>query len=156
MAQTATKLEELHARGLRENPSGLMLRVATKGGRSTYQTSEGINLQLLFTSSQANVYTVELVDVGHGDEIVLQRADAADPSRLTRDQGVVCCSDVRRVLGQKPTVVSPYFHFRLQPGKYSLFFQTHRVPGVGQNVDHYGEGPIVTSDVLHITVLSDK
>jgi hypothetical protein len=155
-AQTTKRFEEWHDRGLKENPAGVMLHLGTKDDRTAYHASEIITLQLLFTNSTDDVYTVEASDVGHGDEVVLQRSDVAEPSRLTSDHGVACCSDVRRPLGRKPTVVPSYFHLRLKPGEYSLYLKTQRVSRGWPEPGHYGEGPAVTSDVLHISVAPDK
>jgi hypothetical protein len=155
-AQTTAKFEEWHARGTKENPSGVSASLVTRDGHKIYHASDDIIFQMLLASSSENVYTAELAGMGNGDEIVFQRSDAAEPSRQPYDHRVICCSDVRQSLGQKPTVVTTYFHLRLQPGAYSLFFQTLRVSHGWPERGHSGEGPVVTSDVLHITVLPDR
>jgi hypothetical protein len=151
-AQTPT-FEELHTQGTRANPPGVTLHLATEDGRTTLSENEWVHLRMTFASARSGLYKVQLADFGHGDELVWQPSGSAETRRMTPDHGIVCCPDARNAL-TKTAVTVPlpaYFHIRLKPGDYALFFRTQRVYGP-KPVKYYSDNPIVTSDVLHIKV----
>ena len=153
--QRSQKFEDWHSRGLRANPTGIVANLQTRDKRSRYHAGEIVNLHLIFTSRSDELYTVETADVS-GDEVFLQQSSSEEPRRLIERHGVLCCSSAPQTLSTSPIEVSTHIYLRLEPGDYSLFVKTKRVCHGKLNAGHYGEGPILTSGVLQLTIVPDQ
>ena len=114
-----------------------------------------MNLELILTSRADVLYTVETADVS-GDEIVFQRSSAEGPRRFIDRHGVLCCSTARQVLSTNPIEVATHLYLRPEPGDYSLFVKTKRVSRGKPDIDHHGEGTVLTSDMLQLTIVRDE
>jgi hypothetical protein len=153
--QRSQKFEDWHSRDLRGNPTGVMANLQTRDKRSRYHAGEIVKLDLIFTSRSDDLYTVETADVS-GDEVFLQRSSSREPRRLIDRHGVVCCSSAPQTLSTSPTEISTHIYLRLEPGDYSLFVKTKRVCRGKLIAGHYGEGPMLTSGVLQLTIVPDE
>jgi hypothetical protein len=90
-----------------------------------------------------------------GMETVLQDSTAKEPRQLVERHGIVCCNSAIKPLSKNPIDVATHLYLRLQPGEYSLFVRTKRISPGWPKPGHYGEGPVVTSDVLELTIMPD-
>ncbi len=147
------KFEDLHSRGLKQNPARLTVKLHTRDNKVRYTTAEIIKLELSITSLSDDLYTVETA-TQQGDEVVLQDP-SQEPRQIVDGYGVVCCSSAVKPLSKDPVNVATRLNLSLPPGEYSLFVRTKRVSRGWLKPGHYGEGPVLTSDVLHLTVTPD-
>ena len=154
LAQHSQKFKDLHSRGLKQNSVGVSAQLHTQDNRVRYTTGEIVKLELSIRSLSDDLYTVETAD-RDGDEMVLQGSTAEEPRRLVDRHGVLCCSSALKSLGKNPVDVATHFYLHLQPGEYSLFIRTKRVSRGWPKPGHYGDGPVVTSDVLQLTINPD-
>lgn len=150
--QRSQKFEDWHSRGLRGNPTGVVASLQTRDKRSRYHAGEIVKLDLIFTSRSDGLYTVETADVS-GDVVFLQRSNSGEPRRLIDRHGIACCSSAPQTLSASPIEVFTHIYLRLEPGDYSLFVKTKRVCRGKLNAGHYGEGPVLTSGVLQLTIV---
>jgi hypothetical protein len=173
-----------HVRGVAQNPSGVMLTIATADGRSTFRLSEVIRFKLTFSSQEVHVYTVELSGENaagvSSDLVVIGPGMTILHSLPGFAAGFVCCDSKRRYLGHSP-VAAPEAGFslerlgqsravaadplgllrmKLQPGNYAIFAQTRNVmrgwPKSQKDLYNKLSDITVTSkNVVHITVMPD-
>ena len=155
LAQLPQKFEDLHSRSLKQNPAGVSIKLHTKDERVRYTAGEIVKVELSIASWSDDLYTVETAD-RDGDEMVLQDLGAEQPRRLIDKHGVLCCGYALKTLGKEPINVATHFYLRLQPGEYLLFVRTKRVSRGRPKQGHYGDGPMVTSDILRLTIKPDQ
>jgi hypothetical protein len=181
----AQSFEELHAKGLQENPPGVALTISTTDGGSTYHLSNKLHFQLFFTSKELEVYTLELMGGSNAasvnDEVTLQSAEMTSPVHTNAGLfAYVCCDSYRRYVGHLSRLVTLTFSLqdverslnfqlgrtglptaqKLNPGEYRMFVQTKRLmrgwPKTQHDQYHSVSDIVVTSNnVLHITILPD-
>jgi hypothetical protein len=177
-SQTIPEFELDHEKGLRANPLGVALEIATRDGRSTYHPSDQITLRLVFSNSSTKHYNLELAThenpAGTSDEFVVDGpADMSSLARFSTSNGsldvvravsrqnfgaVVCCSYHRVPLVSKPvTAQSTEVHLKI-PGEYYVFVQTRRMfrnwpQSEKGRYDVVGDLVVTSSNVLHLTIV---
>jgi hypothetical protein len=179
----AQSFEELHAKGLQENPPGVTMTISTTDGGSTYHLSDKLRFQLFFMSKELEVYTLELMSGSNAasvnDEVTLQSAEMTSPVHTNAGLfAYVCCDSYRHYVGHLSRLVTLTFSLqdversvnfgimglptaqKLKPGEYRMFIQTKRLmrgwPKSEHDQYHSVSDIVVTSNnVLHITILPD-
>ncbi|MBV8052846.1 MAG: hypothetical protein JOZ80_16785 [Acidobacteriaceae bacterium] len=98
-----------HTVGVKENPPGITLTLATADGHNIYNLSDDIPFTLSFTTSKLHRYTVELSGgslAGASDDVVLIGPEMAEAvhSRSLVPVGYPCCESNRRYITRAPRV----------------------------------------------------
>jgi hypothetical protein len=180
----AQSFEELHAKGLQQNPPGVTLTISTTDGSGTYHLSDRFHFQLFFTSKELEVYTLELMEGSNAasvsDEVTLQSAEMANPIHTRAGLfGVACCDGYRRYVGHLPRLATLTFGLqdveralnfqlgrdglpnaeKLKPGDYKIFVQSRRLmrgwPKQGDEYHTVSDILVTSSNILRLTILPD-
>jgi len=184
-AQSAASpsFDEEYSRGVEQNPLGVTFAISTIPEHSTHHLSDDIRFEVMFTSTKPRLYTAELAGAGSAAgasfDFVIQGPGMAVPihSQPSNLMGYVCCGSKRRYLGPKRLtgegiIVSlkrierftndatfPLPRMELKPGDYAIFAQTRSVmrgwPKSKHAAYHAVSDLVVTSNILHITILPD-
>ena len=181
---TAQSLEELHTRGLQQNPPGVTLTVESLDADRKFHLSDRLQFRLFFKSENIEVYTLELKDgnaASVSDEITFQSAEMTDPIRTTPGLlAVVCCDSYRQYVGKLPRSVRLSFTLenvqrglnwrlhrletppieKMKPGEYKMFVQTKRLmrgwPKSSHDTYHEVSDIVVTSsNIVTFSLLPD-
>ena len=166
-----SEFEVRNQEGVKKNPTGLNFELRTQNGRAIYHFYETIPVEMVFSSSQATTYSIELEErrnhVGQDYKFEVQPIDKAllaKPNLLTR--GFECCDSHRPYLSASPIVLrkelTDFLRFE-EPGTYRIFVTTRRVlRGKGNSnskneMDRYIKVSdfTLTSNLLTLTILPD-
>lgn len=183
-AQSASSsFDEEHIRGIRQNPDGVTFTISTIPEGSAWHLSDMIRFKVKFKSRNTRIYTAEIGGggsaAGASFDFVFQGPGMATPihSQPSHPFGIVCCDSKRRYLGPQP-LTGPEFRVslkriedftnaaefglspsRLEPGDYVVFAQTRSImrgwPKSGHDAFYAVSNLLVTSNILHITILPD-
>lgn len=175
--------DEEYNRAIEQNPPGVTFTISIPAN-STYHLSDIIRFQVMFTSTNARLYTAELSGAGSAAgasfDFVIQGPGVAAPihSQASHPLAYVCCGSNRRYLGPKSLsdegvllslkwierstneATFPVRRMDLKPGDYAIFAQTRSVmrgwPKSQHDAFHAVSDLLVTSsNILHITILPD-
>jgi hypothetical protein len=159
-----TKLDALSSGERNRNPDGVRFVLRTQNGRLQFHLFETIPIELVFSSSRPDTYTIELDELmnpaGATQEFEVQPQDTV---LLTwRQWGLhsfVCCDSERRYLSQQPIIfrreLTDYVRFEKE-GTYHLSLTSWRVfEGPRKSADYLSSKTPVISNVLTLTILPD-
>lgn len=185
LAQSASStFENDHDAGVKQNPPGVTLTIATSDGRSAFHVSDVVKLTLAFTSNKPRVYTVEVAPGGNtaaaSDDFVIQAPDQWSAIHSLENgppSGIICCTANRKYVREQPITLESFLSLREirfldirelfhswpdlpEPGEYSIFVQTRRLmrgwPKSEKDKYFKASDIVVTSEnVLHITMIPD-
>ena len=139
--------DEEYNRAIEQNPPGVTFTISIPAN-STYHLSDIIRFQVMFTSTNARLYTAELSGAGSAAgasfDFVIQGPGVAAPIHSQASHPLAYV--VRRM--------------DLKPGDYAIFAQTRSVmrgwPKSQHDAFHAVSDLLVTSsNILHITILPD-
>ena len=89
------RFDDEHTKGVEQNPPGVVLRISTYDGRSTYHLSDVIRFTIAISSKESRVYTYEAITgmsvAGASDDLIVlapgsTRTNPLILSRTIRDR----------------------------------------------------------------------